>query len=227
MAACILTVSVLCVFAHVPKDRNIDTENISPSIISVGGIPVSRQKHGEKFGAYTHVSYENGKKIATIFSSEQIKEIEDRRANGEWLSLTTEEALYLINDTISLFNAYDIVKINTLKGNTKTYQTSGNEANIYDVMLFRLEALHSGLSREPISGMTNEMVLFTGLKEKKNQLLIDFEADKIYSFYYEKLKFNYTPICHGSVLMFYEGSIYFVNDISQGKQTDMLCIYQS
>ena len=227
---CLLAVTVLCIFAHIPEGRPVSNGELSPSIINVGGVPISWQKLSEKYDAYTHISYENGKRTATIFSVEQINDIEERRENGEWLCLTTEEALYLISDTISLFESYDVIKINTIDGRTKTYGTNSESdersTDIYDVMLFRLEALHSGISRAPISGLTNEMVLFIGLKEKKSQLLIDFEANNFYSFYYEKLEFNYSPICGDGVLMFYKGKVYFVNDISQRVRNDMLCIIE-
>ena len=228
-AVCLLAVTVLCIFAHIPESRSVNSSELSPTIINIGGVPISQQRLSEKYGVYTHENYENGKKTVTVFSDEQIKELKDRRNRGEWLCLNAEEAMYLINDTVSLFESFDTVIINTLDGSTKIYQTTVDQdekaTNIYNVMLFRLEAFHSGLSKKPISGLTNEMVLFMGMKNMKNPLIIEFEADNFYSYYYEKLNFNYTPICDGGVLMFYKGKVYFVNDISQRVRNQMLCIY--
>ena len=56
-----------------------------------------------RFGEYCFVHEEDSKKTVTIYSQEQISDFAERRENGEWFSLTSEEIEYLINDTKALF----------------------------------------------------------------------------------------------------------------------------
>lgn len=74
-----------------------------------------------RFGEYCFVHEEDGKKTVTIYSHEQISDFAERRENGEWFSLTSEEIEYLINDTKALFENYDVIRVRSLDGSISTY----------------------------------------------------------------------------------------------------------
>ena len=83
--------------------------------------PTAQELLQKKFEVYNTVTEEDGKSVVTIFSEEQIEDIRARRENGEWFWLSSEEMLYLINDTVKLFETYDIVYIRDLEGELKKY----------------------------------------------------------------------------------------------------------
>lgn len=83
--------------------------------------PTAQELLRKKFDAYNTVTEEDGKSVVTIFSEGQIADIRTRRENGEWFWLSSEEMLYLVNDTVKLFEEYDVVYIRDLEGNLKKY----------------------------------------------------------------------------------------------------------
>lgn len=98
-----------------PNDSNFLTPDLAVNA------PTSQELLQKKFEIYNTVTEEDGKSVVTIFSEEQITDIRTRRENGEWFWLSGEEMLYLINDTVKLFETYDIVYIRDLEGNLKKY----------------------------------------------------------------------------------------------------------
>ena len=82
--------------------------------------PVSQEQLAAKFAEYTHASEENGKKVVTLYSAEQIAAINARRASGEQMPMSNDEVLYLINDTVKLFEGYDIVRVVDINGTVHT-----------------------------------------------------------------------------------------------------------
>ena len=105
-------------FSHTgvkPNDSNFLTPDLAITA------PTSQELLQKKFNAYNTVTEENGKSVVTIFSEEQIKDFKDRRNNGEWFWLSSEEMLFIINNTVELFKTYDIVYIRDLDGNLNKY----------------------------------------------------------------------------------------------------------
>ncbi len=98
-----------------PNDDNFLTPDLAVKA------PTSQELLQKKFNAYNTVTEENGKSVVTIFSEEQIADFNDRRDNGEWFWLSSEEMLFLINNTVELFKTYDIVYIRDLDGNLNKY----------------------------------------------------------------------------------------------------------
>ena len=98
-----------------PNDDNFLTPDLAVKA------PTSQELLQKKFNAYNTVTEENGKSVVTIFSEEQIKDFNDRRNNGEWFWLSSEEMLFIINNTVELFKTYDIVYIRDLDGNLNKY----------------------------------------------------------------------------------------------------------
>ena len=101
--------------------QNAGGENLTldiPDSVGTGTVdtPPTKRQLQKKYAKYNTVTEENGKSVVTIFSEEQIDDFNARRNNGEWFWLSTEEMLFLIEDTISLFETYDIVYIRGLDG---------------------------------------------------------------------------------------------------------------
>lgn len=89
--------------------------------INSANAPLTKRQMEKKFGAYNTVTQEDGKSVITIFSDEQIKDINARKDDGEWFWMTAEEMLFLISDTAQMFAQYDIVYINGIDGEKHKY----------------------------------------------------------------------------------------------------------
>lgn len=105
----------------VSMQSNASGGNLAPNIpesMGTGTVdtPLTRRQLQKKYEKYNTVTEENGKTAVTIFSDEQIDDFNARRNNGEWFWLSTEEMLFLIEDTIRLFETYDLVYIRGLDG---------------------------------------------------------------------------------------------------------------
>lgn len=98
-----------------PNDSNFLTPDLAITA------PTSQELLQRKYNAYNTVTEENGKSVITIFSEEQIADFDNRRNKGEWFWLSSEEMLFLINNTVELFKTYDIVYIRDLDGNLNKY----------------------------------------------------------------------------------------------------------
>ena len=121
----VLGVGILSLsFSHGGARRNEDTFLTPEHAVAP---PTAQELLQKKFEVYNTVTEEDGESVVTIFSEEQITDIRTRRENGEWFWLSSEEMLYLINDTVMLFETYDVVKVRDLEGNLKTFDcaTSG------------------------------------------------------------------------------------------------------
>ena len=123
VALCLLSVGMFHIFASAAEPLDIDNSSFAPEVeitpdvsVNDGSTPVSKDQHNAKFDVYTHISEKDGKQIATVYSKEQITNIQNSRADGKWMYLTGEEALYLLDDTMKLFQKYDTVIINDLRG---------------------------------------------------------------------------------------------------------------
>ena len=101
--------------------QNPGGENLTlkiPESMGTGAVdtPLTTRQLQKKYEKFNTVTQENGKTAVTIFSEEQIDDFNKRREQGEWFWLSTEEMLFLIEDTIRLFETYDLVYIRGLDG---------------------------------------------------------------------------------------------------------------
>ena len=154
----VLGVGILSLsFSHGGARRNEDTFLTPEHAIAA---PTAQELLQKKFDAYNTVTKEDGKRIVTIFSEEQITDIRTRRENGEWFWLSGEEMLYLINDTVKLFETYDVVKVRDLEGNLKAFDCA-------------------------TSGITKDNALINAIFLRVNPLNCAFAMDntRVYSFY--------------------------------------------
>ena len=89
------------------ETKQYDPDEMSlPSVIEEA--PSAQSELQKKFGAYgREETGENGERIFRLFTEEQIEESLTLRKNGERRSLTYEEILFLINDSIRMYFEYD------------------------------------------------------------------------------------------------------------------------
>ncbi|MBO5981530.1 MAG: hypothetical protein J6Q24_03680, partial [Clostridia bacterium] len=92
--------------------------------------PVSRENLEKKFSKYTEITTENGKTVATVYTKDTITDIINRKNRGEWFYLTSEEMLYLIENTVEMFKTYDIIRV---------YDTDGNLLSYYGLSFYSSE----------------------------------------------------------------------------------------
>ena len=141
-------------FSHGGARRNEDTFLTPEHAVAP---PTAQELLQKKFEVYNTVTEEDGKSVVTIFSEEQITDIRTRRENGEWFWLSSEEMLYLINDTVKLFEEHDVVKVRDLEGVERVYDRGDKKSLAYDVILERVKVLNSAVYL--ISGLDNLTVL--------------------------------------------------------------------
>ncbi|MBQ4298364.1 MAG: hypothetical protein II771_08710 [Clostridia bacterium] len=84
-----------------PAADTINTSFFEP------GLPASQKKLKQKFSAYQTESERDGKRILTLFTPEQTKKLLAARETGERKPLSFDEILFLINDSIRLYESCD------------------------------------------------------------------------------------------------------------------------
>lgn len=137
----VLGVGILSLsFSHGGARRNEDTFLTPEHAVAP---PTAQELLQKKFEVYNTVTEEDGKSVVTIFSEEQITDIRTRRENGEWFWLSSEEMLYLINDTVNLFETYDVVRVRDLEGVERVYDRSNCQNSVFEVIQERARALNS------------------------------------------------------------------------------------
>lgn len=198
LAVSVLSSGMLLIAASDEEAKPINIASLTPDVsevienselppVSDGSAPTSQTQLEGEFGEYSFVSEEEGKSVVTIYSAEQIADFVTRRENGEWFALSAEEILYLINDTRSLFEEYDIIRIYDLEGNLNSYRGmsfySSEEYysafgvvsedvdasfNLSEDMHFatvnRLTVLNSAVAQPDENNSTKCTVFFTGLE---------------------------------------------------------------
>ena len=110
-------------------EKEEDAENVAlpeneneffPGIIDTT-VPVPQEQLAGKFGQYSLASVYDGKNVVSIYTEEQIADIVARTEQGETFVLTAEDVLFIIDDTVKLFNEYDVVSVTGLDGVTVSY----------------------------------------------------------------------------------------------------------
>ncbi len=137
LAVCILSGGLMLMGMAETETKDVSTEAPAPDVsdllaspeeddtklpdITDTSAPVSQEQLAGKFGQYSFVSEVDGKRIVNIYSAEQIADFVTRRENGEWFVLSAEDILFIIDDTLKLFNEYDMVTVTDLDGVTANY----------------------------------------------------------------------------------------------------------
>lgn len=130
--------------------------------ISSAETPVSAESPAD----YVALTETDGKKVARIFTEEQLASIAERRENGEWLTLSVDEMLATVNDTVALFydchvielgvwndGAYSVQTYNGYPYYTSDAYTKQNsseapdaEQDVFEIILQRVLTLNDGVA---------------------------------------------------------------------------------
>ncbi|MBR6506474.1 MAG: hypothetical protein IKT37_02590 [Clostridia bacterium] len=179
LAVCILSGGLMLMGMAETEGEAVDTDSYAPdvsgllpeeeSIITDTTVPTPQEQLSGKFGQYSLVSEADGKSVVSIYSEEQINDFVTRRENGEWFTLSAEDMLFIIDDTLKLFSQYDVINVTGLDGVTASYpgisfysseeykncfgglevgtnEYSFNvEKDIWNVILARVEVLNSAV----------------------------------------------------------------------------------
>ncbi len=131
LAVCVLTGGLMLMGMAETEDEIVDTDSYAPdvsdlipdeeNIITDTTVPVPQEQLSGKFGQYLFTSEVDGKSVVNIYSAEQISDFVARRENGEWFSLSAEDILFMIDDTLKLFSQYDVISVTGLDGVTASY----------------------------------------------------------------------------------------------------------
>lgn len=97
--------------------RYDNSEMSVPSVIEE--TPKAQSEMQKKFGAYgKEATGINGEKVFYLFTEEQIEESLQMRRNGERRSLTYDEIIFIINDTIRIYHEYDQIVLTDFSEHT-------------------------------------------------------------------------------------------------------------
>ncbi|MBQ9543914.1 MAG: hypothetical protein IJV00_02160 [Clostridia bacterium] len=108
-AALIAGTKALAVAPTAPKSYSPDRPADAVSGKTDSG-PQKQADMQSRFSVYDHTSIdENGEDVLTFFSEEQAEELRSRRENGELFTLSYDEVLYIINDSIVQYNSHDCI----------------------------------------------------------------------------------------------------------------------
>lgn len=117
----ILLVFVIISMTSCNTDSKEISNEISNNVSDVNSTPeIDKSTPGENvsglLGEYTFLSQQNRQKTATIYSWEQINEINAKIDSGKTLSLSAEELAFIVEDTYRLFLENDIIRIRKSDG---------------------------------------------------------------------------------------------------------------
>ncbi len=234
ISICVISTCVLSVFGYTAKEKKLTGEYSVPRDFS-GDDLVSQDSHQRKFSIYTHTRTVDGERIVTLYSTDQITEINKRIEFGEWFYLTDSEVLYLISDTISLFEKYNKVCLVDLSGAVHVYDTGMKlKKDICEVIGLRLEVLCSALYK---TNNGNGFIYFF-MNESTGTVhypyLMDtyhtvksfyFEGYNISKEYYEALRSELRTYKHGSAFIIQNNGVFYINELSRGEQLDMMSVF--
>ncbi len=243
LAVCILTGGLMLMGMKETEGEAVDTDSYAPdvssllpeeeNIITDTEVPVPQEQLSGKFGQYLFASEEDGKSVVSIYSPEQINDFVVRRENGEWFSLSAEDMLFIIDDTVKLFTAYDLVKITDLDGNVTTYPgmcfysseeyksyfggleygtneySFDIEKDIWNVIKIRATVLNSASYDD-----NNGFCVFTEINEPVDERYFWYNVDAAISYYFHDMAAHFETyrglyeetLASMSTGMFYFGS---------------------
>lgn len=228
---------------------NESSESFVSNNESISDISIDKETHGTplegRFGEYSFADEQDGYKIITLYSWEQISDFQARRRNGEWFSLTSDNIKFLIDDTRDLFDDYDIIKVRSIDGKISTYYGTNfylsedyynsfngfNSENLdysfdfkydlYDAIYKRIEVLNSAMIRHEGIGNINALAVANADYMSQNELeqLLKY-YEQVYVMGGKSDKFAHLNV---DALYFdlagQDKILEYVEDISKGKQS--------
>ncbi len=107
---CALTV-LLSVWSLGRVDGEIKTAPDAPDTLVSLGAPRSKLDLERMFSAMSKSYLENGRRVFEPMTDEYLSYVAERTARGERVSLSVEEVLFLVTDSVSVYGSYDIIKL--------------------------------------------------------------------------------------------------------------------
>lgn len=146
----------LCGCMYFISDAPIESKEYEPEQMSrpevIEETPTAQSEMQKKFGAYGKEEIgENGEKIFHLFTEEQIAEMLKLREDGIRRSLTYDELLFLINDSIRLYYEYDKIVLPDYEDEIPRYQHAsqiilGGRLSKDEVREYAIEPYHGDFS---------------------------------------------------------------------------------
>ena len=224
-------------------------ESSTPPIViqppETSDVPIDGEQMEGTFGKYTFVSEENGKSVAGIYSAEQIQDFATRRENGEWYTVSYEEMLFLAEDTIKLFETYDLVRMTDIDGNVHTYYglpfysseeyyncfnrlaspddpacTFDLDQDIRDFLFMRLEVLTTSVCYDfpsVIGGPVDGFpkIIYFGMEEEMSADEMSEMSKNVWAVYNDQLGRDLHAFPYGAI-MFRHTDVFVVENVSIG-----------
>ena len=131
------------------ETQQYDSNDMSgPSVVEE--TPTAQSEMQKKFGAYgKEATGINGEKVFYLFTEEQIEESLQMRRNGERRSLTYDEIIFIINDTIRIYQEYDQIVMtdfseHTVSGQKFVYHKLSDSAKSFELIKTRFYLTYLG-----------------------------------------------------------------------------------
>ena len=161
-----------------------DGNFVDESLFAAEPAPAPRPGIAEKFSAYSVEENTNGQNVLTLFTEQQIASIAEKRSVGTDSRLTFAEVLFIIKDSVQLYNSFDVINftycnpelvfgidLETIYPYHGDYsELSDTEVSdkkqqvaseVYRIILYRLALLHSGMREISFSGNETGSVSYT------------------------------------------------------------------
>ena len=232
-----------------PNTNDTSSEENSESEVSATNIG---EQLDSMLGEYSFVSYENEKTIIQFYSEKQIQELQNKRDKGERYSLAKEELNFIVSNTISVFEEYDIIYIRDIDGNLHKYYglsfyssedyynsfcgfnlgvtdaTFDYRRDLFDVLFMRLSVLSSSVQ----NGFEPGGIVFSNTDNLSEDTLKDLAEAFEQVYVYESRLPQYTQLLAdyaGSAILFDTRDTFAVycSDLSKGANSDYRYLFHN
>ena len=234
ISLCVMSVCVLSVFGYTAKEKKLTGDYSFPKDFVTDNNITSQNVHQRKFSVYTHTRRVGEEGIVTIYSTAQINELNKKRAEGEWYYLTDSEVLYLIMDTLSLFEKYDKVCVVDINGAVHIYNSQDyRKSDRCEAIAIRLEVLCSAFYRSKSDVSFQYFIM--------NECTGNISDPFLYEKYLLVKNFYFNPYVasseqynilraellrtYGSAFIISNTGIYYINELSRAMESDLVAVY--
>lgn len=161
----LLSTGLALLIGNASEESPIPYESAVPDIsdLEVTEKPASQEAILDKVLEYISTETNDGITKTVIFTEEQLKNLEARRKNGEWISLSLNEMFIIINETIDIFYNSHTIEVGSLTDGiysvktyngykyyqsdlyTKSADGPRAEYDIYDIIVARITTLNDAI----------------------------------------------------------------------------------
>lgn len=132
IAAVLVLAAALVLFGciYLIGEPDEDTKGYAPDEMTMPPVieetPTAQSEMQKKFAAYGREERgDNGERIFRLFTEEQVKESMELRERGERRTLTYDEIIFLINDSIRMYFEYDKILVTDFMSHTHVKEPTG------------------------------------------------------------------------------------------------------